>query len=56
MIYNPNKTNFLLKGEKLGNRIENGKMMFIFQAQLAFNIWHGILPKIDDETIKLLET
>ena len=56
VIYNPNKTNFLLKGEKLGNRIENGKMMFVFQAQLAFNIWHGILPKIDDETIKLLET
>jgi len=56
VIYNPNKTNFLLKGEKLGNQIENGKMMFIYQAQLAFNIWHNILPKIDDETIKLLET
>ena len=56
VIYNPNKTNFLLKGEKLGNKIENGKMMFIYQAQLAFNIWHNILPKIDDEIIKLLET
>ena len=54
VIYNPNKTNFLLKGKELGNQIENGKMMFIFQAQLAFNIWHNILPKVDDETIKLL--
>jgi len=54
VIYNPNKTNFLLKGKELGNKIENGKMMFIFQAQLAFNIWHNILPKVDDETIKLL--
>ena len=54
IIYNPDKTNFLLKGKELGNQIENGKMMFLFQAQLAFNIWHNILPKIDDETIKLL--
>ena len=25
VIYNPSKTNFLLKGEELGNQIENGK-------------------------------
>ncbi len=52
VIYNPKKTNFLLEGEKLGNKIANGKMMFIYQAQLAFKIWHNILPKIDK---KLLE-
>ena len=50
--YNPSKTNFLLKGEELGNQIENGKMMFIYQAQLAFKIWHNILPKVHN---KLLE-
>ena len=55
VIYNPGETNFLLKGKELGNKIANGKMMFIYQAQLAFNIWHGILPKIDSETIKLLD-
>jgi len=54
VIYNPDKTNFLLKGEELGNETTNGKMMFICQAQLAFKIWHNILPKIDNETIKLL--
>ena len=54
VIYNPNKTNFLLKAEKIGNKIENGKMMFIYQAHQAFSIWHKILPVIDDETIKLL--
>ena len=43
-----------MKGEELGNKIENGKMMFIYQAQLSFKIWHNILPKIDYETIKLL--
>ena len=35
-------------------KLTNGKMMFICQAQLAFKIWHNILPKIDYETIKLL--
>jgi len=55
VIYNPGKTNFLLKGEELGNETINGRMMFICQAQLAFKIWHKILPKIDNETIKLLE-
>ena len=48
VIYNPNKTNFLLKGEEMGNKIENGKMMFVYQAQLAFKIWHNVLPKISD--------
>jgi len=55
VIYNPGKTDFLLKGEELGNETTNSKMMFICQAQLAFKIWHNILPKIDNETIKLLE-
>ncbi len=56
VIYNPNLTSFLKEGKKLGNKIENGKMMFIYQAQLAFKIWHNILPKIDKETINLLNT
>jgi len=51
VIYNTNETNFLLKGKELGNRIENGKMMFIYQAQLAFKIWHNILPKVDDKLL-----
>ena len=55
VIYNPSKTNFLLKGEKLGNQTTNGKMMFIYQAQLAFKTWHNVLPKIDNKVIKLLD-
>jgi len=51
LIYNPDKTDFLLKGKDLGNKIENGKMMFIYQAQLAFNIWHNILPKVHDKLL-----
>jgi len=54
VIYNPSETNFLKKGKEFGAQVENGKMMFIYQAQKAFFIWHKILPEIDDETIKLL--
>ena len=51
VIYNPSKTNFILKGQELGNKTENGKMMFIYQAQLAFKIWHNILPKVHDKLL-----
>ncbi len=54
VIYNPSKTNFLVKGEEQGNQVENGKMMFIYQAQLAFKIWHKILPVVDDKINNLL--
>ncbi len=55
VIYNPKQTNFLKEGKKLGHKIENGRMMFIYQASLAFKIWHGIQPQINNETINLLE-
>ena len=55
VIYNPKQTNFLKKAKASGNRTENGKMMFIYQAHQAFTIWHKLMPKIDDEVIKLLE-
>ena len=51
VIYNPSKTNFLLDGKKTGNKIENGRMMFIYQAQLSFQIWHGIWPKINNKLL-----
>ena len=55
VIYNPSQTKFLLNAKKFGNKIENGKMMFIYQAHQAFAIWHKVMPKIDEETIKLLD-
>jgi shikimate dehydrogenase len=51
VIYNPSKTNFLLNGERLEHKVENGKMMFIYQAQLAFKVWHNILPKVDNKLL-----
>ncbi len=55
VIYNPQRTFFLKKAKEFGNRTENGKMMFIYQAHQAFVLWHKILPNIDQETIKLLD-
>ena len=55
VIYSPSKTNFLLKAKESGNQIENGKLMFIYQAQLGFKIFHNILPKVDKSVINLLD-
>ena len=55
VIYNPKETKFLKIGKKLGNKTENGKMMFIYQALSAFKIWHGIQPEVNNEVIKLLD-
>tara|TARA_B100000886_G_scaffold302020_1_gene231847 strand:+ start:4735 stop:5517 length:783 start_codon:yes stop_codon:yes gene_type:complete len=52
IIYKP-KTKFLINAEK-ENKIIDGKMMFIYQAQKSFNIWHGVLPKIDQKVIGLI--
>ena len=51
VIYNPNKTKFLSKAKQFGHQIENGKMMFIYQAQLAFKIWHNILPNVENKLL-----
>ena len=62
VIYNPKKTNFLLEAEKRGHQIENGKMMFIYQAQEAFrlftvvpDVWRGFMPSINKKVLQLLE-
>ena len=55
VIYNPRETIFLKKAKLFGNRVENGKMMFIYQAHQAFTIWNKVMPKIDQKVIELLE-
>ena len=54
VIYNPGETDFLSEGKKLGNMFENGKLMFIYQAFLAFKLWHEVEPIINNETLELL--
>ena len=55
VIYNPKETQFLKKAKENGNRVENGKFMFIYQANQSFSIWNKVIPKIDDEVLKILE-
>ena len=55
VIYNPAETNFLKEAKKLGNKTENGKLMFVYQAYEAFKLWHGIDPSINKETLEILK-
>ena len=55
VIYNPKETNFLKIGKKLGSKTLNGKLMFIYQAFSAFNIWHKQNPQINESVIKLID-
>ena len=55
IVYNPKETIFLKRAKLFGNRTENGKMMFIYQAHQSFTVWHKLMPDIDEETIKLLD-
>ena len=55
VIYNPKETNFLKTGKEMGNKTENGKLMFIYQAFTAFKVWHGVEPVINNEVFKLLD-
>ena len=55
VIYNPSETNFLKEAKLNGNKTENGKMMFIYQAHQSFALWNKVLPKIDEETIEILK-
>ena len=55
VIYNPSETNFLKKAKLNGNKTENGRMMFIYQAHQSFALWNKVLPKIDEETIEIIK-
>ena len=55
VIYNPKETQFLRKAKEKGNKIENGKLMFVYQANQSFSIWNNVIPKIDHEALKILE-
>ena len=55
VIYNPRETNFLKEAKKFGHKVENGKLMFVYQAFEAFKLWHKVEPNITEETLKLLD-
>ena len=48
------KTKFLIEAEKNGHKTLNGRDMFLYQAQKAFNLWHNLTPRIDKKLINYL--
>lgn len=47
IIYSPSKTPLLQIAEKQGKLYQNGIPMLLFQAQLSFGLFTGILPPIE---------
>ncbi|MBL7699818.1 MAG: shikimate dehydrogenase [Chitinophagaceae bacterium] len=43
LIYNPEKTLFLKKGEERGAAIKNGYEMLVIQAEESWKIWKGLV-------------
>ncbi len=54
VIYKPEETNFLKGAKEHGCYIQNGLMMFIYQAAESFKIWHNSEPKIDKNLVDYL--
>ncbi len=40
LVYNPEKTLFLMKGESAGSNIKNGNDMLVLQAEKSWEIWN----------------
>ncbi|MEA3462033.1 MAG: shikimate dehydrogenase [Bacteroidota bacterium] len=40
LVYNPERTEFLSRGEKRGAKIVNGHAMLIYQAEASWDIWN----------------
>jgi shikimate dehydrogenase len=40
LVYNPEKTLFLMKGESAGSSIKNGNDMLVLQAEKSWEIWN----------------
>jgi len=49
LIYIPEKTKFLQRGEESGAKIINGKNMLKFQAYFAIDIWEASLKEQEDK-------
>lgn len=52
IVYAPLETDLLREAKARGNRTVDGLGMLIYQAQRAFEQWHGILPEVTPELRK----
>lgn len=48
IVYNPLETELLRAATARGNAAIDGLGMLLYQAQAAFELWHGVEPKVDE--------
>lgn len=48
IVYKPLQTSLLKAAANRGCRTVDGLGMLLYQAQKAFEVWHGVLPAVDD--------
>ena len=56
LSYNPVVTPFLDSGKAMGLNGINGAAMLACQGVLAFNIWFGVQPVVDDNVLQIIES
>lgn len=49
IVYAPIETELLRQAKHRGRRVIDGLGMLLYQAQKAFELWHGILPEVTPE-------
>ncbi|MFZ4540942.1 MAG: shikimate dehydrogenase [Rickettsiales bacterium] len=54
IVYAPLETELLRAAKARGNVVVDGLGMLLYQAQKAFELWHGILPEVTPELRQLV--
>jgi shikimate dehydrogenase len=54
-VYHPLDTDFLKEAQLRGNEIVPGLMMLIYQATIAFEMWFGVKPEVNQELYEYLK-
>jgi shikimate dehydrogenase len=49
IVYAPLETELLKNAKNRGHRVVDGLGMLLYQAQKAFEVWHGVLPAVNTE-------
>lgn len=55
IVYKPLHTELLKRAQARGNCVATGLGMLAYQAQAAFEIWHGVRPEVTPEMLHALE-
>ena len=56
IVYRPLMTDLLRQAERLGLPVVTGSGMLLHQARPAFQAWFGILPEVESDLVKMIES